>query len=100
MKRNHSEYLEQAMAKGWWPNPLPQTKTPQVLFPFCNNPLRRVRNGMTQYTEVLLPKVKMVFTIEPRMSSTAMFCDIVLPAAWYYEKTDFHQVSAAARAWR
>jgi DMSO reductase family type II enzyme molybdopterin subunit len=89
MKRNHSQYLEEAMAKGWWHNPLPSTKTPQVLFPFCNNALRRIRNGMTQYTEELFPKVKMIFTIDPRMSSTAMFCDIVLPAAWYYEKTDF-----------
>src|SRR5690606_14271512 len=26
--------------------------------------------------------------IEPRMSGTAMYCDIVLPAAWYYEKED------------
>jgi len=30
----------------------------------------------------------MLFTIDPRLSSTALFCDIVLPAAWYYEKTD------------
>jgi len=30
----------------------------------------------------------MVWTIETRLSSSAVFSDIVLPAAWYYEKWD------------
>jgi ethylbenzene hydroxylase subunit alpha/complex iron-sulfur molybdoenzyme family reductase subunit alpha len=40
------------------------------------------------YVEKLFPKLKMLFAVETRLSSSAMYCDIVLPAAWYYEKTD------------
>ena len=47
-----------------------------------------MRSAAIQYPKHLFPKLKMMFAIEPRMSSSAMFCDIVLPAAWYYEKED------------
>ncbi len=40
------------------------------------------------YLENLFPKLKMLFAVETRLSSSAMYCDIVLPAAWYYEKAD------------
>jgi nitrate reductase alpha subunit len=53
-----------------------------------NNPLRRKRSGARMYPEVLFPKLKMIFALETRMSSSAMFADIVLPCAWYYEKHD------------
>lgn len=92
MKRSFTEYLEEAVAKGWWGKqhlPLPADKEPQVLLIFCHNPLRRTRTA-NKYPEVLFPKLKMLFAIEPRMSSSAMYCDIVLPAAWYYEKPDIN----------
>jgi DMSO reductase family type II enzyme molybdopterin subunit len=63
-------------------------QVPQVMLFMANNPLRRQRSGRRMYVEDLFPKVKMLFALEPRMSSTAQFCDIVLPAAWYYEKDD------------
>lgn len=63
-------------------------QVPQVMMFMANNPLRRQRSGRRMYVEELFPKVKMLFALEPRMSSTAQFCDIVLPAAWYYEKDD------------
>ena len=92
MKRSFTDYLETSIAKGWWTKqhiPLAPEKDPQVVALFCHNPLRRTRTG-SKYPEVLFPKLKMLFAIEPRMSSSAMYCDIVLPAAWYYEKPDIN----------
>lgn len=92
MKRSFTQYLEDALAKGWWTQqhiPLAKDKEPQVLLMFCHNPLRRTRTA-SKYPEVLFPKLKMLYAIEPRMSSSAMFADIVLPAAWYYEKPDIN----------
>ncbi len=85
------ERLKEAIDKGWWNKshlrPAPG-KTPQVLMLLSNNPLRRKRSGAKLYPEVLFPKLKMIFALETRMSSSAMFADIVLPCAWYYEKHD------------
>lgn len=91
MKKNFGEYLQEAIDKGWWGDDLrqpPRGVDPQVSLQIAHNPLRRVRQGRTQYPQVYYPKLKMLWTIEPRMSSSAMFCDIVLPAALYYEKWD------------
>jgi ethylbenzene hydroxylase subunit alpha/complex iron-sulfur molybdoenzyme family reductase subunit alpha len=54
----------------------------------AHNPLRRQRSGQRMYVEKLFPKLKLLFAVETRLSSSAMYCDIVLPAAWYYEKAD------------
>jgi DMSO reductase family type II enzyme molybdopterin subunit len=90
MTRSFSEMVEESEAKNWTQrDPLAATKRdPQVLTYVGSNPLRRVRQARTQYPEVLFPKAKMVWTIETRLSSSAVFSDIVLPAAWYYEKWD------------
>jgi DMSO reductase family type II enzyme molybdopterin subunit len=90
MKRSFAEYMNEAVAKGWWDGltgPAPD-KTPEVMMLVGTNPLRRVRSGNVQYPQALFPKLKTIFTIETRLSSTAMYCDYVLPAAWYYEKDD------------
>lgn len=91
LDRTFGEYLKEAIEKEYWdeaqtkPGP---DKPPQVLMLVANNPLRRQRSGRRTYVEELFPKLKMVFAIEPKMSASAAFCDIVLPAAWYYEKDD------------
>jgi DMSO reductase family type II enzyme molybdopterin subunit len=91
MKKNFGECLQEAIDNGWWGEEEiqpPRGVDPQVSLQIANNPVRRLRQGMTQYPQVFYPKLKMLWTIETRMSSSAMFCDIVLPAAWYYEKWD------------
>ncbi len=91
LKRNFGEYLREAVERGYWDEellrPRPQ-QTPQVMMVMAHNPLRRERSARQTYLKTLFPKLKMVFAIETRLSTTAMYCDIVLPAAWYYEKTD------------
>jgi len=91
LNRTFGNYLEEATDKGWWkpahlrPGP---GKEPRVMMIAAGNPLRKVRSAQIMYPKHLFPKLKMMFAIEPRMSFTAMHCDIVLPAAWYYEKPD------------
>jgi anaerobic selenocysteine-containing dehydrogenase len=91
LKRSFGEYLQESIRRGYWDEietrPTPE-QVPQVLMLMAHNPLRRQRSGRSMYTEKLFPKLKMLFAVETRLSSSAMYCDIVLPAAWYYEKTD------------
>ena len=89
LDRTFGEYLEESVRRGYWDKSLTAPeKDPQVLMLMAHNPLRRQRSGRQMYVEKLFPKLKMLFAVETRLSSSAMFCDIVLPAAWYYEKTD------------
>jgi DMSO reductase family type II enzyme molybdopterin subunit len=89
--KSFGECLREGVDKGWWTpaltRPAPGIE-PRVMMMAGSNPLRRVRSGSIMYPKHLLPKLKMMFAIEPRMSFTAMYCDIVLPAAWHYEKPD------------
>jgi DMSO reductase family type II enzyme molybdopterin subunit len=91
LSRSFSEYLAEATEKGWWkPEHLrpAKDKEPRVMVMCGGNPLRKIRSAAIMYPKHLFPKLKMMFAIEPRMSFTALHCDIVLPAAWYYEKSD------------
>lgn len=89
LKKSFGGYLDEAIEKGWWTKdhirPAPD-KTPQVYMLLSQNPMRRKRSGAKMFPEVLFPKLKMIFALETRMSSSAMYADIVLPCAWYYEK--------------
>jgi DMSO reductase family type II enzyme molybdopterin subunit len=91
MKRTFDEYFTEAIAKGWWDDliqPGPE-QTPQVFFGACGNTLRRTRGGAKLLLEHAWPNYKMIVTLDYRMSATARQSDIFLPAAAYYEKTDF-----------
>lgn len=91
LSRTFGEYLDEAVTKGWWqPEHLrpAKGKQPRVMMMCGGNPLRKVRSAAVMFPKHLFPKLKMMFAIEPRMSYTALHCDIVLPAAWYYEKSD------------
>ncbi len=90
-KRSFGDALRESVARGWWdaqqarPGP---DQPPKVLMLMAHNPLRRERSGRSLYVEELFPKLDLIFAVETRMSSSAAFADIVLPAAWYYEKED------------
>ena len=83
--------LKEASDAGWWQphllRPAPG-KSPRVMMITSGNPMRRNRSGAHLLPKHLFPKLKMMYAIEPRMSASALYCDIILPAAWYYEKTD------------
>jgi len=85
--KTFGDYFREGVEKGIVDDKLLET-APQVLMYMAHNPLRRQRSGRRMYTENLWPKARMIFSVETRMSSSASYADIVLPAAWYYEKED------------
>ena len=91
MKRTLSAYVDEAIEKGWWQGsqqPVP-TSPPRVLFEIGGNMLRRNRGGQDHMTKTLWPKLKLIVSIDVKLSTTGMWSDIVLPAAQHYEKPNF-----------
>ncbi|MBI5290172.1 MAG: molybdopterin-dependent oxidoreductase [Chloroflexi bacterium] len=91
MKRTFDEYFTEAIDKGWWDGLAQPARdqTPQVLLGACGNSLRRTRGGGKLLLEHAWPNYKLIVSIDYRMSATGRQSDIFLPAAAYYEKTDF-----------
>ncbi len=91
MRRPFDDYVEEAFSEGWWGQlpELAERAEPRVLIECGGNILRRTRGGTTMLLEHLWPKLKMIVTVDLRMSMTAMHADIVLPAANHYEKLGF-----------
>jgi DMSO reductase family type II enzyme molybdopterin subunit len=91
MKRTFSEYVQEAIDRGWWQgsqSPLPEMP-PRVLFEIGGNLLRRTRGGQHQLLTHLWPKLKLIVSMDVRMTTTGLWSDIVLPAAHHYEKPNF-----------
>jgi DMSO reductase family type II enzyme molybdopterin subunit len=91
MTRPLGEYLQEAVDKGWWDGVAlpPPDRPPRVLVEACASTLRRTRGGYKTLRQRLWPKLKLIVDVDVRMSTTALYSDIVLPAAGFYEKTDF-----------
>jgi DMSO reductase family type II enzyme molybdopterin subunit len=91
MKRSFDDYVQEAVEKGWWQGqvrPSPETP-PRVLFEIGGNLLRRQRGGQRMLLNHLWPKLRMVVSVDWRMTTTGLYSDIVLPAAQHYEKANF-----------
>ncbi|MBW2242067.1 MAG: molybdopterin-dependent oxidoreductase [Deltaproteobacteria bacterium] len=91
LDRTYGQYMKESVERGYWDEKLVgpgPDHPPQVLMLMAHNPLRRERSAQQTYVEKLFPKLEMLVAVETRLSSSAMYCDIVLPAAWYYEKAD------------
>ena len=92
LPRTFDEYFNEALTKGWWQGmdrPRPE-HPPRVLIECGGNMLRRTRGGKKALLPTLWPKLKMIVTIDFRISQTALYADYVLPAAQHYEKVGFH----------
>ena len=81
------QYLREAVEKKWFPVIPAPGHAPQVMVSIFGNVLRHSRNN-TRLLEHLWPKVKQVVAIDFRMSETTRQADIILPAAFWYEKAD------------
>jgi DMSO reductase family type II enzyme molybdopterin subunit len=91
MRRSFDDYMQEAIDRGWWEGlvrPAPD-KPPRVYIGVAGSTLRRTRGGFKQLLGNVWPKLNLVVSVELRMSTTAYFSDIVLPAAGSYEKVDF-----------
>ncbi|MCU7842782.1 MAG: molybdopterin-dependent oxidoreductase [Candidatus Thiodiazotropha sp. (ex Monitilora ramsayi)] len=101
------EYIVESVNNGWmpvWPkgnityDPLSRTvnndRSPEVLFVWGANYLNQAKGNMDVLAN-LYPKLKLIVDINSRMDTTALYADIVLPAASWYEQwnlstTDLH----------
>jgi DMSO reductase family type II enzyme molybdopterin subunit len=87
MTRPFDEYAKEAFDKEWWRGvDLPSEKEPPRVWLEFSNTLRRSRGGQRIYLDNLWPQLKLIATFDVRMSATAYFSDIVLPAAGQHEK--------------
>jgi anaerobic selenocysteine-containing dehydrogenase len=89
MKRTFDEYITEAVEKGWWDascSKAYQEVEPRVLYESGGNLLRRQRGGQKLLLEHLWPKLKMIVSVDYRMTTTGLYSDYVLPAAQHYEK--------------
>jgi DMSO reductase family type II enzyme molybdopterin subunit len=85
--RPPAEYLREALKKKWFPVFPQPGRAPQVMISIFGNVLRHVRNN-TRLLETLWPKLKLVVDVNFRMNETGRWADIILPAAYWYEKAD------------
>ena len=88
MPRPFDDYFREATEKGWWAGvarPGPEAE-PRVLFGVGTNTLRRTRGGRRMLLENLWPKLRMIVSVDWRMSSTGAWSDVVLPAAPQFER--------------
>jgi DMSO reductase family type II enzyme molybdopterin subunit len=89
MKRSFDEYLNEAVEKGWWAGSYAKAYEniePRVLFEAGGNLLRRQRGGQKLLLEHLWPKLKLIVSVDYRMTTTGLHSDYILPAAQHYEK--------------
>ncbi len=89
MARSFDDYINEAMDKGWWDPSYTKTYKevePRVLWEAGGNMLRRQRGGQKLLLEHLWPKLKMIVSVDYRMTTTGLHSDYVLPAAQHYEK--------------
>jgi DMSO reductase family type II enzyme molybdopterin subunit len=89
MKRSFDEYVREAVEKGWWDSSYAKAYEkiePRVLIEAGGNLLRRQRGGQNLLLKHLWPKLKMIVSIDYRLTTTGLYSDYVLPAAQHYEK--------------
>jgi DMSO reductase family type II enzyme molybdopterin subunit len=91
MARDFDDYWREAVASGAWGDVAGRTPSnpPRVLLEVGGNTLRRTRGGKKLLLENLWPKLRKVVCMDYRMSQTALYADILLPATQHHEKTTF-----------
>jgi anaerobic selenocysteine-containing dehydrogenase len=102
MKRSYDEYVTEAIEKGWWGTSYSkayQTVEPRVLFEAGGNMLRRNRGGQKLLLEHLWPKLKLVVSVDYRITTTGLYSDYILPAAQHYEKLGHAMLSVHHLNW-
>ncbi len=93
LPRPAAEYLKEALAKGHFPiGPPAGSDPPDVIVSILGNILRHTRMA-ERVRETLFDKARLIVSIELRMSETARYSDILLPAAGWYEKVGLKYIA-------
>jgi DMSO reductase family type II enzyme molybdopterin subunit len=89
MQRDFDDYYREAIATKAWGAVAETTPStpPRVLLEIGGNTLRRTRGGKKVLLENLWPKLRKIVCMDYRMSQTALYADILLPATQHHEKT-------------
>ncbi len=91
--RDASHYLREAIEKKWFPMIPEPGRDPKVIVSVFGNILRHSRNNV-RLRETLWPKLRMHADVNFRVSETGRWADVILPAAFWYEKTDLKYLSS------
>ncbi len=88
MRRKFDDYFNEAIEKDWWQGVVVPTgdQKPRAMIEVGGNMLRRTRGGQSMFLKNLWPKLKLIVSIDPRISITGLFSDYILPAAHAYER--------------
>ncbi len=91
MRRPFDDYVGEATEKGWWQGleRPPLGTVPRVAFEVGGNVLRKTRGGSSLLLKHLWPKLRMMVTMDWKMTATGLHSDVVLPVAAHYEKVTF-----------
>ena len=85
LKRPINEYVEEAVKKGWMPCiPAPEKRPKFILC--CGVNVLRFWRLPQQILKHLFGNADFILNINFRMDSTALYSDMILPAAGWYEK--------------
>jgi len=94
LAKGSAPYLAEALAKGSFPvSPPPGEPPPELIFNFCGNVLRHSRMG-GRIRDTLFAGAKLLVDVNFRMNETGRHCDILLPAAGWYEKIGIKYIAA------
>lgn len=90
MKREFSEYYNEAVSKGWWEGFIRPAigQNPTVYCWSGTNPARKNRGWNKNVLNSLWKKYKTIFGFETRWTTTILYADYALPCAGFYEKLD------------
>jgi DMSO reductase family type II enzyme molybdopterin subunit len=87
-------YLEEAVRAGHFPvSPAPGEEPPEVIFCFGGNVLRHSRMG-GRVRDHLFAKARLLVDVNFRLNETGRHCDLLLPAAGWYEKVGIKYIAA------
>jgi len=82
-------YIKESVEKGWMPLYPTGGRKPRSMIIWRANYLNQAK-GNEMVTDSLWKDLDLIVDINYRMDTTALYSDIVLPAASYYEKTDLN----------
>jgi complex iron-sulfur molybdoenzyme family reductase subunit alpha len=84
------EYIEESVSRGWMPlYPRNRKQKPRSLIVWRANYLNQAK-GNEKIIPSLWKDLDLIVNINFRMDTTALYSDVVLPAASYYEKIDLN----------
>jgi DMSO reductase family type II enzyme molybdopterin subunit len=94
LTRSAASYLEEALRKQHFPvSPPPGSPPPEIVFSFCGNVLRHSRMG-GRIRDSLFAQARLLVDVNFRINETGRHCDILLPAAAWYEKIGIKYIAA------